>query len=104
MIRSMLKLNLFLVSNLKNICVRISQTVPLTGIIQEDDDEDVYDDVDIPASEPIDEDIYEELPGLIYTLCHCDDICCPSQNHQITCISLIIRVYFLTIHISLPTN
>ncbi|XP_033983968.1 src kinase-associated phosphoprotein 2 [Trematomus bernacchii] len=36
----------------------------MPGIIQEDEEEeqDVYDDVDIPASEPIDEDIYEELP------------------------------------------
>ncbi|KAK1895536.1 Src kinase-associated phosphoprotein 2 [Dissostichus eleginoides] len=36
----------------------------MTGIIPVDEEEepDVYDDVDIPASEPIDEDIYEELP------------------------------------------
>ncbi|KAF3839851.1 hypothetical protein F7725_018568 [Dissostichus mawsoni] len=36
----------------------------MTGIIPIDEEEepDVYDDVDIPASEPIDEDIYEELP------------------------------------------
>ncbi|KAK5862412.1 hypothetical protein PBY51_017812 [Eleginops maclovinus] len=36
----------------------------MTGIIPEDEDEEqeVYDDVDIPESAAIDEDIYEELP------------------------------------------
>lgn len=47
----------------------VSLFVDMTGIIPEDEDEqDMYDDVgaivDTPASEPIDEDLYEELPGL----------------------------------------
>lgn len=40
----------------------------MTGVIPEDEDEP-YDDVgviaDRPAPEPIDEELYEELPGLI---------------------------------------
>ncbi len=55
-------------------CVCISQTyyvplfVDMTGIIPEDEEEEqeVYDDVgaiDEAVDAPIDEDIYEELPG-----------------------------------------
>lgn len=51
----------------------VSLFVDMTGIIPEDEDEqDMYDDVgaiaDTPAPEPIDEDLYEELPGLILSL------------------------------------
>lgn len=48
----------------------VSMFVDMSGIIPEDEDEqDMYDDVgaitDAMEAEPIDDDLYEELPGLI---------------------------------------
>lgn len=70
----------------------------MSGIIPEDEEEEqeVYDDVGL-----IDEDIYEELPGLILSL-YLYSICCPSDHEDISCISLI--YIFLPLHISLTNN
>lgn len=64
----------------------------MSGIIPEDEEEEqeVYDDVG-----QIDEDIYEELPGLILSL-YLYSICCPSDHEDISCISLIyIYIFFI---------
>lgn len=72
----------------------------MSGIIPEDEEEEqeVYDDIGL-----IDEDIYEELPGLILSL-YLYSICCPSDHEDISCISLIYIFLFLPLHISLTNN
>lgn len=64
------QINIYCVFKKKQNKIHASLFVDMTGIIPEDEDEqDMYDDVgaiaDTPAPEPIDEDLYEELPGLI---------------------------------------
>ena len=76
---------------LKGLCAYISQTysvplfVDMSGIIpiDEEEEQEVYDDIGSieDETEAIDEDIYEELPGLTtLCLCHCDNMCDPQGS------------------------